>query len=77
MEENVEFDVSTTREDPAVEEEASLVQKDSTNTSTINGGKEKRHAVLQGVKSAFAFILYFSGMVLFGWLLFYLSKGLL
>lgn len=77
MEENVEFDVNATREDPAVEGEASLVQKDSTNTSTINGGKEKRHAVLQGVKSAFTFILYFSGMVLFGWLLFYLSKGLL
>lgn len=77
MEENVEFDVNATREDPAVEGEASLVQKDSTNTSTINGGKEKRHTALQGVKSAFAFILYFSGMVLFGWLLFYLSKGLL
>lgn len=77
MEENVEFDVNATRADSAVEEETALVQKDSTNTSTIHGGKEKRHAVLQGVKSAFAFILYFSGMVLFGWLLFYLSKGLL
>lgn len=77
MEENVEFDVSTTRADSAVEEETALVQKDSTNTSTIHGKKEKRHAVLQSVKSAFAFILYFSGMVLFGWLLFYLSKGLL
>ncbi len=77
MEENVEFDVSTTRADSAVEEETALVQKDSTNTSAINGKKEKRHAVLQGVKSTFAFILYFSGMVLFGWLLFYLSKGLL
>lgn len=77
MEKNVEFDVSSTREDSAIEGEASLVQKDSTCTSTINGKKEKRHAVLQSVKSAFAFILYFSGMVLFGWLLFYLSKGLL
>lgn len=77
MEKNVEFDVSRKREDSAVEGEASLVQKDSTCTSTINGVREKRHAVLHGVKSAFAFILYFSGMVLFGWLLFYLSKGLL
>lgn len=77
MEENVEFDVNATRADSAVEEETALVQKDSTNTSTSNGGREKRHAALQGVKSTFAFILYFSGMVLFGWLLFYLSKGLL